>query len=726
MNFSKQLLPDWIGLFDHFPVWVETIIGQIVYVNDSYRDRYGDETPAVIGSRRANPLQFFGARHDDHRRLRSGDNIRVTVVSFAQEIHGNHFFCHIDLPVQDADAAGSGDLEQFPLAALSFDSRHLRLNQRWLDLFGYPAGFFQNHPQWISSLFGQAADEIVQQSPQRNDDSASWVGTITTAAGEYRTLEVWRKVVNGRTTLFATNITAQAELLERLIDENERTRLALAGTQIGIWDWLTGQDIVWLSPELNGLLGYPAIWSQSDFNGFLNLFAIEEQQQIVDYLETHLRLQTPFDLSCRLRLRSGEARWVQLRGQCQRDAAGNAVRMAGSIADISEHRQAMAALATSESQLNTAQQVAHLGNWEWRMADDSMGWSAAMFALHNVPTGNAAPAMESFIRLIYPADQPHVRTLLQQVVSGREAGSTEYRVSSRDGRLQDIWLTCYPHFSGHGELLSLYGTAQDISERKRIEREQLKNRDSDPNDEEQWTQVLTSDVRRPVKEETESHVILRNVPDELGFRFQKLVRETVTDAGGRTRPAYPGLRVIDAKRREYPLDTVDVPMQTALLPSPLRSKRDLEVRVEGVATHIIGWMREKAYKEDVDRRPMTRSDGSIDLGIARTGTVSCKFGPNEWAAKPKFDDDKTYTVIGLCEGSFTPALSWCRVVGESGGVKAVSLNDLLANPAKYADQKVELSGVIKTATPIRPAAHGAPCTNSPVGVMRVEYGAHRS
>ncbi len=471
MNFSKQLLPDWIGLFDHFPVWVETIIGQIVYVNDSYRDRYGDETPAVIGSRRANPLQFFGARHDDHRRLRSGDNIRVTVVSFAQEIHGNHFFCHIDLPVQDADAAGSGDLEQFPLAALSFDSRHLRLNQRWLDLFGYPAGFFQNHPQWISSLFGQAADEIVQQSPQRNDDSASWVGTITTAAGEYRTLEVWRKVVNGRTTLFATNITAQAELLERLIDENERTRLALAGTQIGIWDWLTGQDIVWLSPELNGLLGYPAIWSQSDFNGFLNLFAIEEQQQIVDYLETHLRLQTPFDLSCRLRLRSGEARWVQLRGQCQRDAAGNAVRMAGSIADISEHRQAMAALATSESQLNTAQQVAHLGNWEWRMADDSMGWSAAMFALHNVPTGNAAPAMESFIRLIYPADQPHVRTLLQQVVSGREAGSTEYRVSSRDGRLQDIWLTCYPHFSGHGELLSLYGTAQDISERKRIERQ---------------------------------------------------------------------------------------------------------------------------------------------------------------------------------------------------------------------------------------------------------------
>ena len=161
--------------------------------------------------------------------------------------------------------------------------------------------------------------------------------------------------------------------------------------------------------------------------------------------------------------------------------------------------------------------------------------------------------------------------------------------------------------------------ATQITERKRQEREQLKNRDSDPGDDEQWSQVLTADVRRPVKEETESHVILRNVPDELGFKFQKLVRETFEAPGGRVKAMYPGLRVNDAKRREYPLDTVEVPVQTSLLPTPLRKGRDVTVRVEGVATHVVGWMREKPFKEDVDRRPMIRDDGSIDLGHYRAG-----------------------------------------------------------------------------------------------------------
>lgn len=166
--------------------------------------------------------------------------------------------------------------------------------------------------------------------------------------------------------------------------------------------------------------------------------------------------------------------------------------------------------------------------------------------------------------------------------------------------------------------------ATQVTERKRRERERLLNRGSDDADaDESLTPVLTSEVRRPVREESEAHVLLRDVPDAMGFEFQKLVRETIEPLtpGGRERPRYPGLRVIDAKRREYPLDTVDVPLNSSLLPLPLRRTdgEELRVRVAGVATHLVGWMRGRLFEEDVTRRPLVRADGSLDYGHYRAG-----------------------------------------------------------------------------------------------------------
>lgn len=167
--------------------------------------------------------------------------------------------------------------------------------------------------------------------------------------------------------------------------------------------------------------------------------------------------------------------------------------------------------------------------------------------------------------------------------------------------------------------------AAQITERRRREREALLNRSADPGDSDDLANpVLTSDVRRPVREELEPHVILRDVPDAMGFEFQKLVRETIEPLtpSGRARPKYPGLLVIDAKRREYPLDTVDVPIDARQLPLPVQRLEPGDtrrIRVEGVATHILGWMRERIFEEDVARRPLNRADGGTDLGHYRPG-----------------------------------------------------------------------------------------------------------
>ena len=61
-------------------------------------------------------------------------------------------------------------------------------------------------------------------------------------------------------------------------------------------------------------------------------------------MQAHLLQDTPYDVQYRLKCRSGEYRWFRARGRSVRDASGQAVRMAGSITDITDRKAAEAEL----------------------------------------------------------------------------------------------------------------------------------------------------------------------------------------------------------------------------------------------------------------------------------------------------------------------------------------------------------------------------------------------
>ena len=114
---------------------------------------------------------------------------------------------------------------------------------------------------------------------------------------------------------------------------------------------------------------------------------------------------------------------------------------------------------------------------------------------------------------------------------------------------------------------------------------------------------------RPIREQLEAHVVLTNVSDEDAFAFRRLAH------------ARPDLvEVADAHRREYPWDAADVLIDRRTLPRPIRSEHAAEVRVTGVADHVLGSMRDQVWSSDVERRPFRDpGTGAVDLGGYRIG-----------------------------------------------------------------------------------------------------------
>ena len=139
-------------------------------------------------------------------------------------------------------------------------------------------------------------------------------------------------------------------------------------------------------------------------------------------------------------------------------------------------------------------------------------------------------------------------------------------------------------------------------------------------DRELGVEVTLEDVAQPLREHVSAHAVATGVDEETAFRVRRI---------GAT---HEGVSLQKGARRVYPHETVTVEIDRSTFPEPLREARGESaesVTVEGVATHLLGWMR-GVYREDVERRPrVDPGTGEIDPGHYRPGDTAGRFGVEE-------------------------------------------------------------------------------------------------
>ncbi len=128
------------------------------------------------------------------------------------------------------------------------------------------------------------------------------------------------------------------------------------------------------------------------------------------------------------------------------------------------------ALRKSEELLSEAQRIAHIGSWTYDLAGH-LTWSDETYRIYGVSPGVFTLNAEAFINLIHPDDRPAMQAWITACVAGEKPGEHEFRAILPDGAVR--WIR------GRGELkyeaenrpVYLTGTAQDITERKKFEKD---------------------------------------------------------------------------------------------------------------------------------------------------------------------------------------------------------------------------------------------------------------
>ncbi len=143
------------------------------------------------------------------------------------------------------------------------------------------------------------------------------------------------------------------KVLEQLRESEERLRLILDLTYIGIWDWqITTGETTWNENHfrLLGLTPDGIVPSYQLWRDHVHPEDIDRVEQAVSYaLNTHSDYKSEY----RVIHPDGSLYWMMSRGRGIYDTQGKPVRMIGVILDISDRKQTEEALKASETKLNT-------------------------------------------------------------------------------------------------------------------------------------------------------------------------------------------------------------------------------------------------------------------------------------------------------------------------------------------------------------------------------------
>ncbi len=135
-----------------------------------------------------------------------------------------------------------------------------------------------------------------------------------------------------------------------------------------------------------------------------------------------------------------------------------------------ERRQAENAVRRSQAMLARTESIAHVGSWEWDVATDTVTWSDELFRIFKRNPALGAPSFADHPQLYHPEDMQRLRVAVGAAVAHGTAYELELRALCSDGMVRICACRGYAEMGPVGKAERLYGSLQDITERKQIEK----------------------------------------------------------------------------------------------------------------------------------------------------------------------------------------------------------------------------------------------------------------
>src|SRR5246127_1271447 len=139
------------------------------------------------------------------------------------------------------------------------------------------------------------------------------------------------------------------------------------------------------------------------------------------------------------------------------------------VEEITDKKTAEEAVRASEERLRLAQQIAHVGSFEWNIQTGVNTWTSELEAMYGLQPSTFAGTQTAFENLVHPDDRAGVIKLADAAMKSGQPTQGEWRVVWADGSVHWIAGRWQVFMDASGEPSKMIGVNIDVTERKLAE-----------------------------------------------------------------------------------------------------------------------------------------------------------------------------------------------------------------------------------------------------------------
>jgi PAS domain S-box-containing protein len=126
-------------------------------------------------------------------------------------------------------------------------------------------------------------------------------------------------------------------------------------------------------------------------------------------------------------------------------------------------------LQESKARLEEAQRVAHVGYWIWDLDTDRVTWSDETYRIFGLRPQEGPIDLATVREMIHPEDRESVFRTAEEAIRGGGRPDSEHRLIRPNGEVRTVHSLGDLKRDASGRPYQMFGTVQDITERKRTE-----------------------------------------------------------------------------------------------------------------------------------------------------------------------------------------------------------------------------------------------------------------
>ncbi len=291
--------------------------------------------------------------------------------------------------------------------------------------------------------------------------------------------ELWASVL-----ILPTLLNKEPHLVVQLIDESEikqankelnfamrRLTLATQVASLGIWVWeFTSNKLNW-DQRMCELYAVPESVRTSGL--YIDFWRSrchpDDLQRAEAELSAAIKDAQDFDSVFRIVLPDNSIKFIHVTAMTELEENGSPLRMIGTNQDITQQKQAEAAILESKERLEAAASAGIIGVWDWDLKNDSLYWDSVMHQLFDVPPEEFTGTSKSWADALLPEDREETLKYLQEALQGKRIFNSEFRITWRDGSIHHIKAGSKVIFDEKGQAARMIGVNYDLTEQKQTE-----------------------------------------------------------------------------------------------------------------------------------------------------------------------------------------------------------------------------------------------------------------